>query len=360
MCRVCGGFFAVMNDQRTPRVAIVADDIGPAHGVPWTLTRLREQALAGYTIDIARSERSIDTWTLRRPDLVHLGARSRATDAARAAARALGIRTVVSHHLASGPQALGDPGVYLSPGPAADALLFGRGVAPQRIARWEPGACAETLHPARYAPDALPHGFTLLYAGPLAAEHGLDLLADAVRIARERDPRLHLAVAGDGASIERALRHRLGGAVTLLGPLTPDRLAEVYATADLYVSPGTADLFGQSILEAQASGLPVVAVDGGAATELIDSGRDGCLVPPIPEALAAAIVGLARRSTLCDRLVTGGLVAARRRTWERSRTQLAAAYALALAPAEPLAAPGPLPAPGPMAPGPKSEVARAA
>ena len=107
-------------------------------------------------------------------------------------------------------------------------------------------------------------------------------------------------------AIEGCLRRRLGTAVTLLGPLSPDRLAAVYATADLYVSPSGADLFGQSILEAQASGLPVVAVDGGAASELIDSGRDGCLVPPIPEALAGAIVGLARRSTLCDRLVTGG------------------------------------------------------
>jgi len=328
-------------------VAIVADDIGPAHGVPWTLTRLREHAFPGYVIDVVRSEHSVDSWTLRRPDLVHLGAGGRATDAARAAARALGLRTVVSHHLASCPQALGDARVFLSPGPAADALLFGHGVAPQRIARWEPGACADTLHPAHYAPDALPQGFTLLYAGPFAAEHGLDLLVDAVRVARERDPRLHLAVAGEGPAMERSLRHRLGSAVTLLGPLTPDRLAEVYATADLYVAPGTADLFGQSILEAQASGLPVVAVDGGAATELIDSGRDGCLVPPIPEALAGAIVGLARRSRLCDRLVTGGLVAARRRTWERSRTQLATAYGLALAPPAPLA-------------GPASEVARAA
>ncbi len=209
-----------MNDKRTPRVAIVADDIGPAHGVPWTLTRLREQAFPGYAIDVVHSDRSVDTWTLRRPDLVHLGASGPAVDAARAAARALGIRTVVSHHLAPGPEALGDPRLFLSPGPAADALLLERRVVPERIARWEPGACGESLHPARYAPDALPTGFTLLYAGPLAAEHGLELLADAVQIARERDPRLHLAVVGAGPAIEGRLRRRLGTAVTLLGPLS--------------------------------------------------------------------------------------------------------------------------------------------
>ena len=137
-------------------MAIVADDSGPAHGVPWTLTRLREQAFPGYVIDVVHSDRSVDIWTVRRPDLVHLGASGPAVDAARAAARALGIRTVVSHHLAPGPEALGDPRLFLSPGPAADALLLERRVVPERIARWEPGACGESLHPARYAPDALP------------------------------------------------------------------------------------------------------------------------------------------------------------------------------------------------------------
>ena len=161
--------------------------------------------------------------------------------------------------------------------------------------------------------------------------HGLDLLADALLIARERDTRLRLAVAGEGSG-EPALRRRLGAALTVLGPITPDLLAHVYATADLLVAPSPIDLFGQSVIEAQASGLPVVALDAGVGRELVESGRDGCLVPAVPEALAAAIVGLARRAALCDRLVTGGLVAARRRTSEQSREQLGAAYARALAP----------------------------
>ncbi len=319
-----------MNDQRTPRVAIIADDIGPLHGVPWTLTQLRERPLPGYTIDVVRNERSIDAWALRRPDLVHLGAGGPTAAAARAAARALGIRTVASHHLAIAPQALGEPHQFLSPGPAADAILLRCGIDPGRIARWEPGVDAGSFNPARYAPDTLPEGFTVLYAGPLAPEHGLDLLADALLIGRERNGRLRLAVAGEGPA-EAALRRRLGAALTVLEPITPDRLARAYATADLLVAPSQVDVFGQSVIEAQASGLPVVALDAGAARELVESGRDGCLVPAVPEALASAIVGLARRAALCDRLVTGGLVAARRRTSERSREQLAAAYARALA-----------------------------
>ncbi len=213
-----------MNDQRTPRVAIVADDIGPAHGAPWTLAGLREQPIPGYAIDIVRSERSIDAWTVRRPDLVHLGARGPTTDAARTAARALGLRTVVSHHLASAPDAIAEPRLFLSPSAAADHVLHGRGVDPSRIARWEPGVDLTCFHPGRYAPDALPEDtFTVLYAGPLAPEHGLVLLTDAFLLAREHNPRLHLVIAGEGQA-ERTVRAALGDALTALGPVGPEQL----------------------------------------------------------------------------------------------------------------------------------------
>jgi phosphatidylinositol alpha 1,6-mannosyltransferase len=84
------------------------------------------------------------------------------------------------------------------------------------------------------------------------------------------------------------------------------------------------------VLEAQASGLPVLAVDGSGASELIESGRSGCLVPSDPYALAGAIRGLARRGALQDRLATGGLLAVAQRSWERSLQQLASGYARAL------------------------------
>jgi glycogen(starch) synthase len=76
----------------------------------------------------------------------------------------------------------------------------------------------------------------------------------------------------------------------------------------------------------------VLAVDAGAAAELIENGRTGSLVPPDPVALSAAIVGLARRATLLERLATGGLRATRERSWQSSLGQLAGIYARALAP----------------------------
>jgi glycosyltransferase involved in cell wall biosynthesis len=90
------------------------------------------------------------------------------------------------------------------------------------------------------------------------------------------------------------------------------------------------DTFGQVILEAQASGLPVLAVRAGGPAELIDDGRTGCLVAPETKELASAIQGIARREAPLRRLATGAQLSVRERTWERSLAQLAAGYAKAL------------------------------
>jgi glycosyltransferase involved in cell wall biosynthesis len=86
------------------------------------------------------------------------------------------------------------------------------------------------------------------------------------------------------------------------------------------------DTFGQVILEAQASGLPVVAVDAGGPASLIDDGRSGRLCPADPEALAGAVIELARSPELRERLSRGGLAAVRGRTWERALEELAEGY----------------------------------
>ena len=66
-------------------------------------------------------------------------------------------------------------------------------------------------------------------------------------------------------------------------------LARVYASADVFLFASRTDTFGQVVLEAQASGLPVVAVAEGGPTSLIDDGDTGLLVPADPQALANAV-----------------------------------------------------------------------
>jgi len=80
------------------------------------------------------------------------------------------------------------------------------------------------------------------------------------------------------------------------------------------------------ILEAQASGLPVLAVGAEGSNELIESGRRAAWWHPIQRRSPMRFGGLARRGAIRDRLATGGLMALRERTWERSLAQLAGAY----------------------------------
>jgi glycosyltransferase involved in cell wall biosynthesis len=166
--------------------------------------------------------------------------------------------------------------VVLSPSPASDERLAQLGIAPERVARWDRGVDLRRFDPALRLPGLLPGELNVLYAGRLTKEKGVDLLADAFLEARRRDPRLHLVLAGGGPE-EDTLRERLGDAATFLGWLTVDELARAYASADMLLFASRTDTFGQVILEAQASGLPVLAVAAGGPRSLIEDGGTGLL-----------------------------------------------------------------------------------
>ena len=136
---------------------------------------------------------------------------------------------------------------------------------------------------------------------------------------------------------EAALRARLRGAARFLGWLEGDELARAYADADLFLFCSQTDTFGQVVLEAQASGLPVVAVNAGGPAELVTDGRSGVLCHASAAELAGALAGLAASPRSRARLARGGLAAVRERTWEASLAALGAGWerALAFSPPQP-------------------------
>lgn len=154
-------------------------------------------------------------------------------------------------------------------------------------------------------PDHL-RRFGVLYAGPLTSDEGVGLLAEAFLDARRRDERLHLVLAGAGRE-ELALRTRLGDGATFLGPLDRDELARAYDDADALLFTSQSDVFAQVVHDAQARGLPVLALEGGGAASLIEHGRTGLLVPPDAEALSTALLLLAHRPPLRTQLSRGAL-----------------------------------------------------
>jgi glycosyltransferase involved in cell wall biosynthesis len=84
------------------------------------------------------------------------------------------------------------------------------------------------------------------------------------------------------------------------------------------------------VLEAQASGLPVVAVDRGGPACLIEHGETGLLAAPDVNALADAVVSVTGTPLLAERISRGALAAVRGRSWEAALDRLAAAYRTAL------------------------------
>jgi glycosyltransferase involved in cell wall biosynthesis len=358
------------------RVALVADGIGATHGVARALEEVRERGVPGFEVEVIGTDRAVDRRLgapaeldvpfypgLRvgvpslpgvvealaegRYDVVHVCAPGPAGVAAAAVARLLGLPLVGSYHTELAAYAeiragsadvartvegalaafYGACDLVLSPSAASDARLAGLGV--EAVGRWDRGVDLGRFSPGLRT-RAADGRVRVLYAGRLSREKGLDLLASAFLAARARDPRLELVLAGGGPE-EDALRARLRGAATFLGWLESDALARAYADADLFLFCSRTDTFGQTVLEAQASGVPVVAVNAGGPAELIADGRTGVLCPPNCSDLAAAVAGLAGAPRARARLARAGPAAARERSWEASLAALGAGWERALA-----------------------------
>ena len=85
-----------------------------------------------------------------------------------------------------------------------------------------------------------------------------------------------------------------GAPVTFTGYLAGEDLAEAYASSDLFIFPSTTDTFGNVVLEAQASGLPVIVSDQGGPMENLIDGETGHIIPAEDiEAYAQAVLNLA-------------------------------------------------------------------
>ena len=370
------------NDSDRPRVALVADGLGGMHGVTHTIQQIRDRGVPGFEVDVIGTDADVDrrlsavaeidipfyqglqigvpslpavvdALAEGRYDLVHLCSPGPSGIGAWLLARVLELPVVGSYHtelaayagLRTGQAQLealmgialgrfyGACDVVLSPSPASDARLAELGIAPERIGRWDRGVDLARFDPKLRTPGLLPGEVNVLYAGRMTKEKGADLLADAFLAARWRDPRLHLVLAGGGPE-EDVLRERLGDYATFLGWLRGADLARVYASADMFLFASQTDTFGQVLLEAQASGLPVVAVDEGGPRSLIEHGVTGLLAPADADALAAAVVSLAGAPLLAERLRRTALAAVSGRTWEAALEMLAAGYRTALSRAQ--------------------------
>lgn len=279
---------------------VVAPGPGPAHheGVP--VVRVRSVGLPGYRsfpigMPDAALGRALDRFG---PDLVHLASPIALGAAGLRAARRLRVPTVAVYqtdiagfarhyglHADAVIDALVDRWVgrlhrrvdrTLVPSTASRRQLAAMGVTDLHL--WGRGIALDLFDPARRSPG-LHRAWTggarvaVGYVGRLAHEkqvHRLAVLADV--------PGVQLVVIGDGPA-RTALERHLPGAV-FTGLLRGADLAAAFASLDVFVHTGDSETFCQTVQEAQASGVPVVAPAAGGPLDLVDHGRTGLLFDP--------------------------------------------------------------------------------
>jgi len=117
-----------------------------------------------------------------------------------------------------------------------------------------------------------------LYVGRLSREKNLELLANAFISLTDKGSASNLILVGDGP-YRKELEEKLKGyPVLFTGFLSGEELSQAYASADVFVFPSTTDTFGNVVLEAQASGLPVIVSDQGGPQELLKDGQSGFII----------------------------------------------------------------------------------
>ncbi len=132
----------------------------------------------------------------------------------------------------------------------------------------------------------------LLYVGRISKEKNLDVLAQAYRQLRDEGLPIQLYLVGDGPYLQ-ALHEAMPEAI-FTGYLRGKELAAAYASADVFVFPSTTDTFGNVVIEAQASGVPVIVSDTGGPKELVEAHVNGVVTKSHDvEDLARAIRDLA-------------------------------------------------------------------
>ena len=140
-----------------------------------------------------------------------------------------------------------------------------------------------------------------------------------------------LTIAGSGPLAEqlRTLTENLGlaNAVVFAGRLDREAMAHAYRNADIAVNPSLVDNMPNSVLEALASGIPVVSTDVGGVPYIVSDGQTALLVPPgSPNAMAEAILRLIENAELSQKLITNGLAEVQKYTWQRIWPVLADVY----------------------------------
>jgi glycosyltransferase involved in cell wall biosynthesis len=193
----------------------------------------------------------------------------------------------------------------------ARLLIADYGVPAERLTVVQPGTDRAAARESHRSHGAL----MLLAVGAIVPRKGFDVLVEA--LARLKDRSWRLLIVGDNtrspetaASLDEDIaRYGLSDRIEIAGPVSEERLAELYAAADLFVLPSRFEGYGMAFTEAVAHGVPVIGTNAGAIPDTVPRGA-GILIPPDDvEALAATLRRLIDNEPEREQLAAGARAA---------------------------------------------------
>jgi len=161
----------------------------------------------------------------------------------------------------------------------------------------------------------------ILFVGRLERRKGLDYLLKAYQVVKKQTPDCRLIVVGPGTRLRRKyekwVRQRNLEDIIFVGPVDYDELPRYYKTADIFCSPATGcESFGVVLLEAMATGKPIVASDIDGYASVLSHGDEGLLVPPRDwTKLAQALITLIADEPLRRQMGARGIARAPEYSW---------------------------------------------
>jgi glycosyltransferase involved in cell wall biosynthesis len=200
----------------------------------------------------------------------------------------------------------------------------------ERLHLWPQGVDARRFHPDKFSKEwrvrltnGHPADRLLLYVGRLGHEKDIGKL----RVVLGEVPEVRLALVGDGPA-RRDLEQEYADTRTVFtGALQGEELAAAFASADAFLFPSTTETLGIAMIEALASGLPVLAARAGAAGEVVDEGETGLLYEPGSDAaLVAAVRKIVADDSMRARMGRNARASAKRRDWRTSTRTLRGYY----------------------------------
>ncbi|WP_332675173.1 glycosyltransferase family 4 protein [Aromatoleum sp.] len=294
--------------------------------------------------------RLVRQWRRARPDVVHIVTEGPLGWSALVAARHLGVPVTSDYRTHfqkySGFYRLGvfadvingalrrfhnrtDTTFVATPALAAEMAALGY----RNLACVGRGVDAELFSPARRSAALRERwgvgerDLAVLYVGRLAPEKSPDVVLEAFRALRVDFPAAKLVWVGDGPLRDTLARDADGQ--VFAGVQRGEALAAHYASADLFLFPSLSDTFGNVVVEAMASGLPLVAFDAGAArAHLVDGVSASVVTPPGARAFIDAACALAGNEALRQSFGRAARAQAERLAWPLILAQFEARLAL--------------------------------